>query len=116
MSTDGKALTTVREVRVVENSGPQSYLMDTALFEHSQRVAVAMSNCSLIPDHLKSKSGSNAETVANCFLVVNQAILWEVNPFALSAETYVVKGKLGYQGKLIAAIVNKHAGLASPLR
>lgn len=102
-----------REVRVVEDESQASYLMDTARFEHCFRIAGAMARASLIPKHLK---GENFEqTQANCFLVVNQAIRWGFDPFAVAPETYEVGGKLGFQGKLIAAVVNARGGLAEKL-
>ncbi len=36
--------------------------------------------------------------------------------FAVAAESYVVGNKLGYQGKLIAAVVNSRGGLTVPLK
>lgn len=106
----------VRQIRVVEDSGPLAYLMDTARFEHMYRIAEAMATASLIPDHLRDKSGDPRRTAANCFLVVNQAMRWGFDPFAVAPETYAVGGKLGFQGKLIAAVVNARAGLKGRLR
>lgn len=105
-----------RQVRVVEDHGPLAYLMDTARFEHMYRIADAMAMASLIPDHLRDKSGDQRRTAANCFLVVNQAMRWGFDPFAVAPETYAVGGKLGFQGKLIAAVVNARAGLRGRLR
>lgn len=100
-----------REIRVVEDR--LNDLMDTAKFDHCWRIAQAMGKASLIPKHLK---GSDIEqTVANCFLVVNQSLRWKLDPFAVAPETYEVGGKLGYQGKLIAAVINTRAGLADKL-
>lgn len=98
-------------------------LFDTARFEHMFRIAEAMAAASLIPEHLRgTKKGgvftpfSNTETKANCFLVVNQSVRWGMDPFAVAPETYVVGGKLAYQGKLIAAVINARAGLAGRLK
>lgn len=55
------------------------------------------------------------EVRANCFLIVNQAFRWGMDPFAVMPETYVVGGKLGYQGKLIAGLVNSLADLEERL-
>jgi hypothetical protein len=73
-----------------------------------------MSRASLIPQHLKG--GTKEETAANCFLVVNQALRWHMDPFLIAPETYAIQGKLGYQGKLVAAVINTRAGLADKLR
>jgi hypothetical protein len=108
-----------REVRVVEDNSAVSYLLDTARFEHMQRIASAMASASLIPKHLKGKDNDpsrvHAQTVGNCFLVVNQAVRWNMDPFAIAPETYEVGGKLGYSGKLVAAVVNARAGLSARL-
>lgn len=83
-------------------------LFDTAKFEQSQRVALAMARASLTPKHLRG--GDQNEGQANCLRVVNQAIRWGMDPFAIMDETYVVGGKLGYSGKLIAAVINSRIG------
>lgn len=87
-----------------------AYLMDTAKFEHTYRIATVMAMASVLPDHLRDNN-EQRRTEANCFLVVNQAFRWGFDPFAVAPETYVVGGKLGFQGKLIAAVVNARAGL-----
>lgn len=93
----------VRRERVpVSDSVP---LLDTHKFDHMGRIAKAMADSSLIP---KDLFGNNWEiTVANCFLVVNQAVRWEVDPFALAQHAFVLRGKLGYEGKVVAAVINK---------
>lgn len=102
-----------REIRVVEDDSPAGYMLDTAKFEHCYRVAEAMSQASLLPKHLK---GANpVEAKANCFLVVNQAMAWKLNPFLIMGETYEVQGKLGFQGKLIISVMNTRAGLREKL-
>lgn len=103
-----------KPVRVVSDSGPLAHLLDTARFEHLQRIALIMATASLIPDHLKGRS--QQETLGNCFLVVNQSLRWGLDPFAVAAETYSVQGKLGFQGKLIAALVNARSNLEGKLR
>lgn len=112
----------MREIRVVEDSSAVANIMDTARFEHIQRVARLMACSSLLPNHLRYVAGkpdrgelSPDVQAANCFRVVNQALRWGFDPFAIVDETYMVGGKLGYQGKLVAAVVNAKAGLKSRL-
>ena len=112
-----------RQVNVVNEDGPLGYLMDTAKFEHCYRIAAAMAKASLLPDHLVMQGPKNNKTmlppeqiVGNCFMIVNQAIRWGMDPFALPPETYVVGNKLGYQGKLVAAVINSRAGLKRNLQ
>jgi len=115
-----------RERLVVSDASSDANLLDTARFEQIQRIAGVMAIASLVPDHLKAKmphiadpeQRANAEyraTCGNCVLVVNQAMRWGADPFAVAAESYVVGNKLGYQGKLVAAIVNTRAGLQKRL-
>lgn len=111
-STDKKIAT--RETRVVVDQGPLANLFDTARFEHMHRIATVMAGASLIPDHMwKDKSGplEPAMVQANCFLVVNQSVRWGFDPFAVVPCTYVVGGKLGFEGKLVAAVINARANL-----
>jgi len=96
-----------------------AHLFDTARFDHLYRIAGAMAAASLIPEHLwrnKHVEFSPEQVKANCFLIVNQSIRWGMDPFAVMPETYVVGGKLAYQGKLIAAVVNARAGLEGRLK
>lgn len=55
------------------------------------------------------------KTVYNLMRVVEQALRWGISPFAAADESYVTKGKLGYGGKLVAAVVNSRAGLVGRL-
>lgn len=92
------------------------------------REAEKLAAAPLTPVHLKVQASSLAhvpqderrrvawqQTVANCILVANQAHRWHADVFAVAAETYVVGNKLGYQGKLIAGIVNTRGSLTQPL-
>ena len=84
-------------------------LFDTSQFEHMWRVAEVMSKASLSPQHLQGKP-------ADCMLIVQQAHRWHMDPFALAQCSFVVKGKLGYEGKVIAAVVNSRADLKDRLK
>lgn len=89
-------------------------VLDTGMFEQMQRIAVLMAKSWLVPEHLnrKRKVGGQeydiepGEAVANCFLVVNQAVRWRMDPFAVAQGTFVTSGKIGYEGKLVAAVIN----------
>ena len=108
-----------KEIRVVNDSGPLANLFDTARFEHCFRIAEAMSFSTLIPEHLrgnKHRAFTPPEVKSNCFLIVNQALRWNMDPFAVMPESYVVGGKLAYQGKLVAAVVNARAPLRERLK
>lgn len=93
------------ELRVVED---RIAVFDTAHFEHMQRVATLMATCNLVPDALKGK-------MADCFLVVNQARNWNMDPFSVAQCTSIVSGKLCFEGKLVAAAIASDAALQGPL-
>lgn len=102
----------------VTDTGPLAYLWDTARFEHMFRLASAMAQATLIPDHLrrnKHREFEANEIKANCFRIVNQALRWGVDPFSIVDDTYVVGGKLCYQSKVIAALINIKAPLKKRL-
>jgi hypothetical protein len=94
------------------------------------REAEKLACASLCPSHLKVAmppiDGTPAtdarrraawnQMLGNCILVSNQARKWGADTFAVAAESYVVGNKLGYQGKLIAAVVNARAGLSEPIQ
>ena len=105
-------------------------LYDSAAFEHLQRIAMIMARSSLIPDALRKTveldddgepvkdNGKNVmrwlapdEVVANCFLVVEQASRWGSSPFAVAQCLSLVRGKLVYEGKLIAGILDAKLGV-----
>lgn len=96
------------EVASFDPSNPIAVWMNTGLFEQMQRVATLLSKSELLPKHLQGKP-------ADCFLVVAQAFRWGFDPFAVAQATFVTQGKLGYEGKLIAAVINTSGKLAAPL-
>ncbi|WP_066470274.1 hypothetical protein [Bosea sp. WAO] len=49
--------------------------------------------------------------MANCFLVVNQATKWNMDPFGVAQCVSIVKGKLCYEGKLVAAVLDAKLGI-----
>lgn len=94
----------------VDVNNPTSLYLDTAVFNQIQRVAVLMSRAGLAPQHLRGD-----DKVADCILVVAQALRWKSDPFAVAQHTFVTQGKLGYEGKLIAAMVNSSGKLKENL-
>lgn len=72
------------------------------------RLAELMAKASLVPQHLQGKP-------ADCFLVVEQSQRWGMSPFAVAQCTSCIKGKLMWEGKLIAAVINAQGGLSRRL-
>lgn len=117
------ALTEQKRPRLIStDESAASTILDTAKFEQMSRVANVMALTPVLPKHLAGfKDGdqwqwySPEEIKATCFLIVNQAVRWNMDPFSLMGETYVVGGKLAYQGKMVAAVVNARAALKTKL-
>lgn len=72
------------------------------------QVAELMAKARMVPEHLQG-------SVADCFLVVNQARLWRMDPFSLAQGTSFIHGKMMYEGKVIAAVVHSLGNLSSRL-
>lgn len=94
----------------VDRFNPDEILVRPSLFDQIQRAAIMMSRSNLVPPHLRGD-----DKISDCFLVIEQACRWRLNPFAVAQSTYVLSGKLGYEGKLVAAIVNSSGHLAKRL-
>src|SRR4051812_42120273 len=97
-------------------------VLDTGRFEQMQRIAAIMSRSPLVPDTLRGNAdgyGRDRKLVlhepdvilANCFMVVNQAVRWGMDPFAVAQCCRVVHGRLMYEGKLVAAVLDAKLGI-----
>lgn len=72
------------------------------------RLAEVMCKGRLVPKHLQ-------DSPADCLMVIEQAARWGLSPFAVAQCTSVVSGKLMYEGKLVAAVVNARGAMAKRL-
>lgn len=107
---------TVRERIEVIDAVP---ILDTSRFEHMQRVATVMARSTLMPESLYMTGKGNEkealpyeQIMSNCFLVVNQAVRWGLDPFAVAQCVSVVHGKLCYEGKLVSAVLQAKMGMS----
>lgn len=94
-------------------------LLDTGRFEHMQRVATVMARSTLMPESLYMTGKKDEkemlpyeQILSNCFLVVNQAVRWGLDPFAVAQCVSVVHGKLCYEGKLVSAVLQAKMGMS----
>lgn len=92
-------------------------LLDKETFQQIAEIASMMASSSLIPESLSHEGSGDKkkrlppETVrANCFLVANQAIKWKSDPFAVAQCCSVVHGRLMFEGKLVAAVIESMLG------
>lgn len=82
-------------------------LVPSSLTE-AMKLAELMSRARLVPQHLQAQP-------ADCLLVIEQASRWGLSPFAVAQSTSVIQGKLMFEGKLVAAVVNARGELADRL-
>ena len=90
------------EIATTESAGISSValLMDMASMERLERIADIMaSGKTTVPAHLRGSKG-------DCFAVAMQSMQWGMNPFAVAQKTHLVNGTLGYEGQLVAAVIN----------
>jgi len=72
------------------------------------RLAEMMARGKMVPDHLKGSA-------ADCFMVIEQAMRWNMSPFAVAQCTSSIKGKLMFEGKLVAAAVESSGAIVGNL-
>jgi hypothetical protein len=84
-----------------------------------QRVATVMARSTLMPESLWMEGKKDdkqplpyEQILSNCFLVVNQAVRWGLDPFAVAQCVSVVHGKLCYEGKLVSAVLQAKMGIS----
>jgi hypothetical protein len=93
-------------------------VLDTSKFEHMQRIAQVMARMSTLPESLRGTRDDNKfepfpdmEIVANCFRVANQAVRWGMDPFAVADCASIIRGRLMWEGKLVAAVIAAKLGV-----
>ena len=104
--------------QVVDTPDTQDVIpvLDTSKFEHMQRVATVMANTATLPDSLRFADPKNKDPfehdvlVATCFRIVNQAVRWGFDPFAVSDCAFIIHGRLGWE-KLVHAVIAAKTGI-----
>ena len=96
------------EIVTTTEAPAQSFSLAPNSMPEALAFSAQMAACGLIPQHLK-------ESPANCLRLVMQASEWGMNPFSVADCTSVIQGKLMYEGKLTAAVINAKGGLSKRL-
>ena len=97
-------------------------VLDTAKYDQMWRVATAIAQSALVPESLRGYYEGKGDArkfiawpthtvVANCFKVVNQAVRWKMDPFALIDCASIIHGRLCWEGKVIAAVLDSLASI-----
>lgn len=95
-------------LQTVGTSTRMNALVPTSMAE-AMALADIMSKADLLPEHLRGKPG-------DCLLVIMQAQRWNMDPVSVAQCTSVVRGKLCYEGKLVAAALYAAGAIAGRLR
>lgn len=93
--------------------------LDPKRMEFLWELANRITDSSLVPESLRSTGPKEkkealprGQVVANVFFVVEQADRWNMSPFALISCAAIVQGKLGFEGKVIAAVLEANFGVS----
>lgn len=93
-------------------------IFDSGAFESIARIAEMMAQSPLVPETLRTvKVNGKLEDLppekitANCFLVIEQAARWKISPFAALGCASVIYGRLMWEGKLVAGVLDALLGV-----
>ncbi len=98
-----KGHTVSNELSTQSASRNVSTWLTPSSFEKATQIAELMMKCGTMPAHLK--------TIGDCFRVVVQAAKWGMDPFAVGECTSLVHGRMCYEGKLVAAVLDAMGAL-----
>lgn len=87
---------------------PRHYGLVPENMAEAMKLAELMASAKLVPAALQ-------KSPADCLMVIQQAIRWDMDPFAVAQECSVIQGKLMHSGKLVAAVVNARGNLIQRL-
>jgi hypothetical protein len=71
----------------------------------AMRLAEMMTKARTLPTHLQGP-----DKIGDALMVIEQAMRWNMSPFAVAQCTSVISGKLMFEGKIVAAAV-QHSGI-----
>jgi hypothetical protein len=97
----------MNQIIPVTTAPPEFGLVPTTMAE-AIKLAEMMASAKLVPKDLQ-------KSPADCLMVIQQAIRWQMDPFAVAQECSVIQGKLMHSGKLVAAVINARGNLIERL-
>ena len=78
---------------------PHQIALGPTTMREAMDLATLMAGARMVPAHLQ-------KSPSDCLMVVMQARRWNMDPFAVAQATSVIHGRLCYEGKLVAAVIN----------
>lgn len=97
------------QIATIPDSPNQMQALVPRSIAEALQLADVLAQASLIPEHLQKKPG-------DCLLVVMQAQRWGMDALSVAQCTSIVRGKLCYEGKLVAAVLYSMGAIQGRLR
>lgn len=70
-----------------------------------ERIAERLASSKItVPEYLRGNVG-------DCMAIAMQAMLWNMEPFAVAQKTHIVSGKLGYEAQLVNAVLQNSGAI-----
>lgn len=91
---------------MVQDHSDHSGLMDTAKFEHLQRVAKVFAASTMLPTHYQNN-------VANCVIGLHLAIRLGADPLLVMQKTYIIHGRPAMEAQLAIGLANSSSAFSS---
>lgn len=80
-------------------------LMQGDNLDRIERIAKRMSEGRMtVPEYLRGNIG-------DCMAIAMQAMLWNMDPFAVAQKTHIVSGRLGYEAQLVNAVLQNSGAI-----
>lgn len=80
-------------------------LMAGDYLDRIERIAQRMAQGRItMPEHLRNNVG-------DCMAIAIQAMLWNMDPFAVAQKTHIVSGRLGYEAQLVNAVLQNSGAI-----
>jgi RecT family len=96
--------------RLLQGDYSPRYMLEGDSMDKMMRLAEQMATSKLsVPEHLRGNIG-------DCLAIITQAMLWNMNPFAVAQKTHVVSGRLGYEAQLVIAVVQNSGAIRGAIR
>lgn len=96
--------------RLLQKDYSPRYMLEGDSMDKMMMLAEQMASSKLsVPEHLRGNVG-------DCLAIITQAMLWDMNPFAVAQKTHVVSGRLGYEAQLVIAVVQNSGAIRGSIR
>uniref|UniRef100_A0A6H2A6G0 Putative DNA recombination protein n=1 Tax=viral metagenome TaxID=1070528 RepID=A0A6H2A6G0_9ZZZZ len=92
---------------IITQQAQVSMFLNEQRFEFAQRIGNMLAKSTMVPEHFRANLG-------NCLIALNLAERLGIDVFALMQTSYVVKGRPGFEAKLLIAIFNAKSKLFMP--